>query len=104
MLIDSHCHIDQFQSPETVVRECVTHGIRVIAVTYLPSHFAMASDRLRENSFVTPALGMHPLFVSQGVRELATFKRMAFSANFIGEIGLDFSPAGKASAGLQEKV
>ena len=104
MLIDTHCHVDQFPSPESVVHECEADRIRVIAVTNLPSHFAMAADRLQAHSMVTAALGLHPLFVTQGLRELSTFKRFAASADFIGEIGLDFSRHGKDTSGVQERV
>ncbi len=104
MLIDTHCHIDQFPSPEEIVRECENSAIRVVAVTNLPSHFAVAADRLRGHKFVSAALGMHPLFAAKGIRELAAFKRMAPHSNFIGEIGLDFSRQGMASKTIQERV
>jgi len=104
MLIDTHCHIDQFPSPEDVIRQCETGGLRVVAVTNLPSHFAIAADRLRKHPLVSPALGIHPLSASKGIRELAAFKRMAPYADFIGEIGLDFSRHGEASKSIQERV
>jgi len=104
VLIDTHCHVDQFPSPETVVRECESNRMRVIAVTNLPSHYAMAADRLRKHRLVTPALGLHPLSASRGLRELSTFKRLAHVADFIGEIGLDFSRHGKDTRGIQERV
>jgi len=104
MLIDTHCHIDQFPSPEDVVRECEKSALRVVAVTNLPSHFAVAADRLRGHKLVSAALGMHPLFAREGVREIAAFKRMAPHSNFIGEIGLDFSREGIASRAIQERV
>lgn len=104
MLIDTHCHIDQFPSPERVVHECEKHALRVVAVTNLPSHFAVAADRLRGHKLVSAALGMHPLFAAKGIRELASFKRMSPHANFIGEIGLDFSRQGRPSKTIQERV
>ena len=104
MLIDTHCHIDQFSSPETVVRECEENELRVVAVTNLPSHFASAADHLRGHPLVSPALGIHPLAANEGIRELAAFKRMAAHVDFIGEIGLDYSKKGEASKGLQERV
>lgn len=104
MLIDTHCHIDQFSSPEDVVRECENGKLRVVAVTNLPSHFAVAADRLRGHKFVSAALGMHPLFAPDGIRELAAFKRMAPHSDFIGEVGLDFSRQGIASKAIQERV
>lgn len=104
MMIDTHCHIDQFPSPESLVQECETEGIRTIAVTNLPSHFMMALPHLKEMRFVTPALGMHPMSAKNGFRELGEFRRLAREANFIGEIGLDFSPAGKETRSIQEQV
>jgi len=104
VLIDTHCHVDQFPSPETVVRECESNRMRVIAVTNLPSHYSMAADRLRKHPLVTAALGLHPLSASRGLRELSTFKRLAHVADFIGEIGLDFSRHGKDTRGIQERV
>lgn len=104
MLIDTHCHIDQFPSPEEVVRECEANSLRVIAVTNLPSHFVIAGDRLRGHKLVTAALGMHPLSAREGLRELSSFKRLASSADYIGEIGLDFSRHGEASKDTQERV
>lgn len=104
MLIDTHCHVDQFPSPEEVVRECEKSALRVVAVTNLPSHFAVAADRLRGHKLVSAALGMHPLFAAEGIRELAAFKRMASHSDFIGEVGLDFSRQGMASKAIQERV
>ena len=104
MLIDTHCHIDQFPSPECVVRECERYAVRVVAVTNLPSHFALAVDRLRGDKFVSAALGMHPLLAAEGIRELAAFKRMAPHSDFIGEIGLDFSRQGMSSKTIQERL
>jgi len=104
MLIDTHCHIDQYPSPEEIVRECEKRLLRVVAVTNLPSHFAIANDRLRGHKLLSAALGMHPLFASKGIRELAAFKRMSPYTNYIGEIGLDFSRQGMASKNIQERV
>lgn len=104
MLIDTHCHIDQFPIPEDVVRECENNALRVIAVTNLPSHFVVTADRLRGHKFVSAALGMHPLSVTKGISELAAFKRIAPYADFIGEIGLDFSRQGIDYKRIQERL
>lgn len=104
MLIDTHCHIDQFPSPEELVQECERSDLRVVAVTNLPSHYMIAADRLKNHKFVFAALGMHPLLASKGIREMTAFKRMAKYANFIGEIGLDCSHQGVPSLSIQERV
>jgi len=75
-----------------------------VAVTNLPSHFAVAADRIRRHKLVSAALGIHPLSATEGIRELAAFKRMAPHVNFIGEIGLDFSRQGIASRSIQERI
>jgi len=104
MLIDTHCHIDQYPSPEEVILECERNTIRVVAVTNLPSHYAIAAERLRGHKYVSAALGMHPLLATKGIHELTSFKRMASRTNFVGEIGLDFSRQGRASITVQERV
>lgn len=104
MLIDSHCHIDQYPTPEQVVREVHAAKVRVVAVTNLPSHYLTARERLRSSSHVRPALGMHPLYASSGIRELALFRSLAPQAELIGEIGLDFSPDGREKKAMQERL
>ena len=104
MLIDTHCHVDQFQSPEAIVQECESRSLRVIAVTNLPSHFAIAVTRLKNCKFVIPALGLHPLYATEGMRELSIFKRLVARADFIGEIGLDFAKEGMASLKMQKRI
>lgn len=104
MLIDSHCHIDQFPEPETLIQECQQIPMRVVAVTNLPSHYEIALSHLEGQSHILPALGMHPLCAKQGIRELSDFRRLADSAICIGEIGLDFSRAGIATKSIQTRV
>lgn len=104
MLIDTHCHIDQYPHPEEVIQECERSALCVVAVTNLPSHFVIAADKLRRHKLVFAALGMHPLFAAKGIRELAAFKRIAPHSNFIGEIGLDYSRQGMASKNIQDRV
>jgi TatD DNase family protein len=47
------------------------------------------------------ALGLHPLAARVHARELPEFLRLAPSVRFVGEIGLDFSPAGRGTRELQ---
>jgi len=104
MLIDSHCHIDQFPEPEVLLQECQQIPMRVVAVTNLPSHYEIALSHLEGQTHILPALGMHPLCAQQGIRELSDFRRLADSAIYIGEIGLDFSRAGIATKSIQTRV
>lgn len=104
MLIDTHCHVDQFPEPEALIRECRQIPMKVVAVTNLPSHYATALSHVEGQSHILPALGMHPLCAQQGIRELSDFRRLAESAIYIGEIGLDFSRAGIATKTLQTRL
>ncbi len=104
VLIDSHCHVDQFPHPEEIVRECEKNSIRVVAVTNLPSHFAIAADRLKGHQSVWAALGMHPLMATETIRELSAFRRLIPYVDYVGEIGLDYSSEGIATRAVQNKV
>lgn len=102
MMIDTHCHVDLYDAPHDVVRDAEALRITTVAVTYLPSHFAVAQEHLRSQTFTRPALGLHPLVAKDHARELPLFKTLCAGADLIGEIGLDFSAAGKASRSCQE--
>jgi TatD DNase family protein len=104
VLIDSHCHVDQFPHPEEIVRECEKTSIRVVAVTNLPSDFAIAADRLKGHPYVWAALGMHPLMATKAIRELSAFRRLVPYVDYVGEIGLDYSSEGIATKAVQDRV
>ena len=103
-MIDTHCHIDQYDNPAALVKECESLEIRTIAVTSLPSHFEAARAHLEGYDFVRPALGFHPLVVAKNLREALKFDRLAPTAQFIGEIGLDGSRSGRASLEKQVEI
>jgi TatD DNase family protein len=101
-MIDAHCHLDLYQNPEEVAREIEKKQITTIAVTNLPSHFIFSAPYVRPYKNIHLALGMHPLLSeSYSDFELQQFKKSAKQTLFIGEIGLDFSEQGKATARQQ---
>ncbi|MBN1671100.1 MAG: TatD family hydrolase [Kiritimatiellae bacterium] len=102
MMIDTHCHVDLYEAPCDVVRDAETRHVTTIAVTYLPSHFEMAQEHLRGQTFTRPALGLHPLAAKDHAREIPLFKTLCAGQDLIGEIGLDFSAAGKVPRSTQE--
>lgn len=104
MLTDTHCHVDQFESPEALIRECITQGVSVVAVTNLPSHYELAAQHLKGVPTIHPALGLHPLAVANHGHEVVRFLALAPAATYIGEIGLDFSYEGKSSRKVQEEA
>lgn len=101
MMIDAHCHIDQYPNPTAVVNECEAAGIITIGVTNLPSHFELGYPHLRSCKKVRLALGMHPLYVKQHKNEFPIFIRNLDKTSYIGEIGLDFSREGIATKAIQ---
>ena len=103
MIIDTHCHVDLYQNPLAIAKECERLKITTICMTNLPSHFEAGYPHLRGFTWVKLALGFHPLMVEQYNRELPAFKKSLHKTNFIGEIGLDFSREGKATKDLQIK-
>ena len=102
-MLDTHCHIDLYPNPLAIAAEAERESIDVVAVTYLPSHFALAQQHLKGFKHVRPALGLHPLAWKDHSKEVAKFVSMAKDASLIGEIGLDFSPGGRSGRTVQEK-
>lgn len=94
-MIDAHCHIDLYKSPYTVANENEEKGISTIAVTNLPSHFALGYSHLKKFKYIRVALGLHPLYADKHTpTEMKKFIEYAKTTSYIGEIGLDFSREG----------
>ena len=100
-MIDSHCHIDQYPNPAGVAQEAERRGIHTVAVTNLPTHYEMGLPHLKGFTYVRLAVGMHPMLARKHAQEIGAFRRLSKQADFIGEIGLDFSREGKASQSEQ---
>lgn len=103
-MIDTHCHIDQYDNPESVAEACRTRRITTIAVTSLPEHYLMAKKHLAGNDFVHPALGLHPLVAAQNTNHVVSFERLSKDCDYIGEIGLDGSKSGLPTLPKQIEV
>lgn len=106
LLTDTHCHLDRYRSPSEVLARALASGVRVLAVTSRPSHFRTLFPLFGRRSGVRLALGLHPLEAGRMDlrRELALFAGYADHTSYIGEIGLDGSPQGRASRALQEEA
>lgn len=102
-MIDTHCHIDLYDDPLEVAAAAENLAIKTVAVTYLPSHFVLASKHLAGFKHVRPALGLHPLAAKDHGPELKLFAECFGASEYVGEVGLDFSGGNKASKSIQEK-
>ena len=103
-MIDTHCHVDLYDDPIGLAQKIVQAQTQCIAVTMLPSHYRLGLPHLAAFDNVHAALGLHPLRVSEGERELDDFVSLSKSCEFIGEIGLDFSPEGRSTKSRQVEV
>lgn len=104
MEIDTHCHFDMMLQPEVYIKQKEQAGDIVIGMTNLPSHFQMGFSHIKGYKHIRLALGLHPLRVEEGRKELTLFKRLIDQTSYIGEIGLDFSRDGITSKDVQVAV
>jgi len=103
--VDTHCHVDQYGKPLEVLKRAEAAGIVTVAVTELPSSFQRLALRLGSRRLVRVALGLHPLRAGTATpMELALFSELLDETDYVGEVGLDGSQAGRASFRAQVKV
>jgi TatD DNase family protein len=104
-IVDSHCHLADYDDPIGVVRDADQAGIQIVAVTGHPDEYRRLRARLGPRSTVRVALGLHPLRAASFRQiDLARFFRFVPDASWIGEVGLDFSPQGVATRRQQVKI
>jgi TatD DNase family protein len=101
--IDAHCHLDAFADPARILDGAP--NTVVVAVTDLPSRFRLLSTRFRGDPRVRVALGLHPLRAATGgPLEEGQLIRQLDNAEYIGEVGLDFSRHGRDTRDTQLRV
>jgi TatD DNase family protein len=93
MMIDAHCHIDQFPKPFEIADKAERDGIITISVTSLPEHFELGYPHMLNFKKVRIALGFHPMISGNKRFDEELFTSQASKTSYIGEIGLDFSKA-----------
>jgi TatD DNase family protein len=101
-MLDAHCHIDLYPNPTQIAMDAERAGVFTVLVTNLPSAFEAAYPSVRPFKKIRLALGLHPLNAPLHTdRERELFKALADNTSFIGEVGLDFSPAGYKTRNTQ---
>jgi len=100
-MLDSHCHLDLYPEPSAVADRAEAAGVFTIMVTNLPSAYERSRSHVGGRRRVRLALGFHPLLAEQHGSERDKFQKLMRDTSFIGEVGLDFSPEGRATANLQ---
>jgi TatD DNase family protein len=104
VLIDTHCHIDQFSDPANLAKKCESDKVITVAVTNFPTHYELALPHVGGMRYIKLALGFHPLLVRRHQHALGRFFDLLPKAQFVGEIGLDFSRDGLPSRSEQTAV
>lgn len=100
-MIDTHCHIDLYSSPQKLLVECEKKRMIILAMTNLPSHFELGYPHVQGYKKIRLSLGMHPLFADRHRAEFPIFLRNISRTSYIGEVGLDFSREGLPTKHLQ---
>lgn len=104
MIIDTHCHFDMMNNPETFIRQTEINKDIVIGMTNLPTHFDIGYPHIKSCKYVRLALGLHPLLAAENKKEVSYFMKFIDQTSYIGEIGLDFSKDGIATKQAQINV
>lgn len=100
-MIDAHCHIDLYSKPTEVADRANRANVLTVLVTNLPSAFEKSYPHIKQFPNIRLALGLHPLLASQHQAERKSFQSLINKTSYVGEIGLDFSPAGFQTKDIQ---
>jgi len=105
LFVDSHCHLDQYADPESILREARQHRVVVVAVTESPSDFQQQNARFGTDPFLRSALGLHPLRAARmSGSEVERFFSSLGQTDYVGEVGIDGSRQGKPTEGRQVQL
>ena len=88
--VDTHCHIDLYQSPPSIIEEIETNSVLSIAVTNAPFLFENTQKLSTQSNLVIAALGLHPELVATHGDQLVRFHQLLKDTRFVGEVGLDY--------------
>jgi TatD DNase family protein len=102
--VDYHCHLDLYPHFERQFAACALTNLVTFAVTTTPR--AWPNNKAIGGSFsnIRVGLGLHPQLVGTRSHELSLFEKYFQETHFIGEIGLDASPAHRSSFDEQKRV
>lgn len=94
MLFDMHCHLDFIENTVEFENLAAVCGITSLSNTIKPEDYARMRESFANTPYARLALGAHPWWIANGSineESLTLFEELAGDAQFIGEIGLDFS-------------
>lgn len=103
-LVDTHCHLDLYPDPASLLRSVEAAGIYTIAVTNAPSVFSHTKQLTEKSRYVRAAIGLHPELVKTHAHERPLFWQHLAETRYVGEVGLDHVTTDTADRSLQREV
>lgn len=102
--VDYHCHLDLYHDHGVVAAECERLGILTFAMTTTPKAWERNRRFADRFTMIRVGLGLHPQVVAERAHELNDVLPLLPETDYVGEIGLDASPAFYSSFAAQERV
>ena len=103
-LVDAHCHVDLLPNWQSVLSRLEEQAQFTFAVTTTPKAWSVEREVVRDFRYVRVGVGLHPQVVHERNGEISALEQAIKETRFVGEIGLDGSPAHKSSLPDQERV
>jgi len=102
--VDFHTHLDLYPDLAKAIAACDRKRVAALAVTTTPKAFERNVELSANSDFVRVGLGLHPQLVADRYLEIDLFEKLLPRTRYVGEIGLDRSPAHYRSFELQQSV
>lgn len=103
-LIDTHCHLDLYNDPRAVAAEAARRGVYIISVTTTPTAYKGTKALASHAGRVRTALGLHPELAAEREHELELFWTLLSDTKYVGEVGIDGSPAHRTTVDTQGRI
>lgn len=102
--VDFHTHLDLYPDLGQAIATCDRKRVATLTVTTTPRAFEKNIELSADSDFVRVGLGLHPQLVADRHLEIELFERFLPRTRYVGEVGLDRSPAHYRSFDLQKLV
>lgn len=103
-LVDTHCHVDLFPDPHSIIGDSEHERVYTIAVTNTPSVFNRLCELVGDARFVRVSLGLHPELAAERHVELGLFSELLPRTRYVGEVGLDYQTTLESERSIQRRV
>lgn len=90
-LIDAHFHLDFYKNHKAIYDRINQLEQYTLCMTNSPGVYLSCKNLYPETKYLRFALGFHPLEAKLNDKDFSDFLILARNANYIGEVGLDFS-------------